>query len=36
MNFEGVDFLNLDDAMTLEERMVRGEVRRWVGHTALF
>lgn len=35
MNFEGVDFLNLDDAMTLEERMVRGEVRRWVDKEVL-
>ncbi len=35
MDFEGVDFLNLDDAMTLEERMVRGEVRRWVDKEVL-
>ena len=35
MNFEGVDFLNLDDAMTLEERMVRAEVRRWVDKEVL-
>ncbi|MGB3943078.1 MAG: acyl-CoA dehydrogenase family protein [Candidatus Manganitrophaceae bacterium] len=30
MPFQGVDFLNLDDELTPEERMVRDEVRRWV------
>lgn len=30
MNFKGVDFLNLDAVLTLEERMLRDEVRRWV------
>ncbi len=30
MPFQGVDFLNLDDELKPEERMVRDEVRRWV------
>ncbi len=30
MSFQGVDFLNLDEELTPEERMVRDEVRRWV------
>jgi glutaryl-CoA dehydrogenase len=30
MGFQGVDFLNLDDELKPEERMIRDEVRRWV------
>ncbi|MDC4204911.1 MAG: acyl-CoA dehydrogenase family protein [Candidatus Manganitrophus sp.] len=30
MPFQGVDFLNLDDELKPEERMIRDEVRRWV------
>jgi len=30
MPFQGVDFLNLDDDLKPEERMIRDEVRRWV------
>lgn len=30
MAFQGVDFLNLDDELSQEERMIRDEVRRWV------
>jgi|SRR5579863_141386 len=33
--FHGVDFLNLDDALRPEERMIRDEVRRWVEERVL-
>ena len=35
MPFHGVDFLNLDDQLTQEERLVRDEVRRWVDDRVL-
>ncbi|HZR47034.1 MAG TPA: acyl-CoA dehydrogenase family protein [Candidatus Manganitrophaceae bacterium] len=35
MAFHGVDFLNLDDELRPEERMVRDEVRRWVEEQVL-
>ncbi|HEY5600306.1 MAG TPA: acyl-CoA dehydrogenase family protein, partial [Candidatus Manganitrophaceae bacterium] len=35
MSFQGVDFLNLDEELADEERMIRDEVRRWVGDQLL-
>lgn len=35
MPFQGVDFLQLDDALSAEERMTRDEVRRWVEEQVL-
>jgi glutaryl-CoA dehydrogenase len=35
MSFPGVDFLELDDDLSAEERMIREEVRRWVDERVL-
>jgi glutaryl-CoA dehydrogenase len=35
MSFQGADFLNLDEMLSPEERMIRDEVRRWVDDRVL-